>query len=193
MGEWKKTIDLKDVGLNKTSKYLLPACEIKAGFPIFVENGFKNAYIDWKDGYDSNKNCLYFLFSPGLSTFKKWKEFYSIYSSQVAFVKDYYIDYGVIVVCFKLNKSHGNLIDLLIKGQYSKFPDSYKRLFIKSNGEKLYQFDILTKNDTYRKKMEKFLLLKENTLLGRELESIPELEEEILNYPKLLEKYGLQH
>lgn len=190
--KWKKSVDLSKIGRNKTSSYLIPACNLKIPFTTIKEFGFINAYIDWVDGYDKNNGYLYFLFSPGETHLREWVYFYEMYRKMDTFVKDYYIDFGVIVVCFKIENKYKGLPKLLLKGHYSKFPKEYAKYFVNSqNQTPLRQYDVLIKSEKLRKAMEEVLGYKEGYMIGMELDSIPDKNEEILNYSKLKEKYGI--
>lgn len=191
MEKWRKNVNFSNVEYNKTTLYLLPACGLKMEFKTLRSFGFVNCYIDWKDCHEKNEHCLYFLFSPGKEYFSQWNLFYILYSKMDTFVKDYYIDFGVIVICFKLKTNYWLLPKYMMSGKYSMFPKEYRRHFTVSQGENLLQYDVLTKSEKLRRSMEDALGYKEGYLEGKELASIPDEKSEILDYVKLKDKWKL--
>ena len=176
---------------NKTSQYLLPAINVKnLTITHLHEFGYINSYISYQDNY-YYKNCLYLLMNPSNSKLAKWYEFYKFYTGEAGYMDCIDLDRNVVVIIFELKKKYWQFPEFLMNGCYSCLGKEYSREFLIIKSGKQFpekQWYVINRESNYRMGLE----LKYNIQLDEEseLDDIPYKENEILDWDKIIEKYG---
>lgn len=204
-------VKLGEIPQNKCTCYLLPTIGLKANellriYPDYNSNGkaisvleyfgFKNVYLEDINDIENHPNALVMLFNPDIDGLSKWHIFQAYYSQRYRnYIKTQDLDFGVISVTFDIsNPSWYNFKEIIKRSKYSELDKKYSKLvftyYDEKNGSSSMKQDlIITKSSSYRNKLSQEL--NEEITPDMELDSKINLEEEVLDYPKLKEKYGI--
>lgn len=206
-----KLIELGEIPKTKSTLYLLPSLglsstELLNVYPDFNSNnsafkvleffGFKNLYLEDINSSEKHPNSLIMLFNPDLYSLDKWFLFYNVYKTKHNYIKTEDLDTGVISITFNISKEKWYpLKDCLKRSKYSEMDKSYSQFvfthYDKEKGAVInWQHSVITKSEILRLKMSQELGFEFTK--DMELDSAIDLEEEILDYPKLKEKYEVR-
>lgn len=162
----------------------------------FIHNGLINFYLGWKDsGYYRHQDCMYILMNPSIFKLKEWVTFYNKYKAHKNYVDTIFLDYCIILLVFRIESKYRMFPKLLLNGKFSHFGLSYAEKFFMNreltNGKirliPTEQYFIITKNAGYKAKLEEKIgmILDDNM----ELWSVPDIENEILDWQKIVKNY----
>lgn len=204
-------IKLGEIPQTKTTFYLLPSIGLKGNellsiYPDFNSNnkainvlqyfGFKNVYLDDVNCIDNYPNALVMLFNPDIEGINNWHIFQDYYTSRYKnYIRTDDLDSGVVSVTFDIsNPLWYSFKDIVKRSKYSELDKRYSKFAFtyydsKKGSVSMKQDLIISKSSNYRKKLSEELDYEFTS--DMELDSVINIEEEILDYPKLKEKYGI--
>lgn len=168
---------------NRTTKWFIMGSHLNViNNPIMGirEAGLINLYLSDHEREILHDNHLYYLFNP-LKFTKQFDKFCQYCETLPLFTELYDVracDMGKVMIVMEIPDKYKNLRKLFIEGSYSLFPEEYMRTYYSST----VQFDIWSKSPELKKSLESQLNVKLDKTA--ELDSIPELSEEIFNYNK---------
>lgn len=158
--------NLRNISSNKTTKYILPAIGLlasKTSLKMLEYYGFVNCYIEHKQTYFYSSNYLYLVFNPDSKALKTYKDFYNIYKTYPNYVRDYIIDFNLIVVVFKIKDKYKSAYKAFKESKYSEMgkefaSDNFKQYDIPSGKTIVHQqYLVITKSEDFRKHLEEIL------------------------------------
>lgn len=159
-------------------------------FELLKRFGFVNCYIKFNQSFIKDNNFIYLVFNPSQESLKDFHSFYDLYSKHPNFIDDFCIDHNIIVLVFKVADKWIKSYEAFKKSRYSEMDRNYANLFKYVNKEgKLfidYQYYVIYKDKSYRKKLEQSLYEDESESklpLDAELESVLD-NREILDYKR---------
>lgn len=142
--------------------------------------GLVNLYLSDHEREVLHDEHLYYLFNP-LKFSKQFDKFCQYCETLPLFTELYDVracDIGKVMLVLEIPDKYKKLRKLFIEGSYSLFPEEYMRTYYQST----ILFDIWSKSPELKKNLEINLGVKlDNTA---ELDSIPNLSEEVFNYNK---------
>lgn len=188
---YEKIININgQIAPNKTTTYLLPTLDVEHLSKYLLNKyQFINAYISCEDL--DYKQCLYLLFNPSKSRLEKWAEFYALYSKENGYITCFDLDKNVVVVVIKIKEKYKNFPRWMMKGKYSWLGKEYANFFIdrrKHPPTKYKPWYTINRDEEYKKKLCEFLDIDEEDVW--ELDDLPDVSEERLNWNKIKEQYG---
>lgn len=144
------------------------------------EAGLINLYLSDHEREVLHDNHLYYLFNP-LKFTKQFDKFCQYCETLPLFTELYDVracDMGKVMIVMEIPDKYKHLRKLFIEGSYSLFPEEYMRTYYNNTA----QFDIWSKHPDLKKSIENNLGVKLDKTA--ELDSIPDLSQEIFNYNK---------
>lgn len=161
---------------NRTTTYILPCLGLSKQ-KLFFDSYFINAYLDIDNNKSLNGKFIYlaYRFIKG----ERYRQFESLITKYPNYYKTIDVSTNLVVYAFQIPKEYWDDIDKFKTANYSKFSNKLKEKIKISNGVESIQYKIVTQNSSYIQELERFLEMKlpENI----ELDSIPDLNNEILN------------
>jgi len=167
---------------NKTTQWLgsLMHTELLGNSYISINDaGFIKAYLSDHSREVLHDEHLYYLFNPSKFT-ANFDKFCKYAETLPLFTELYDIrptDMGKVMIVMEIPEKWKRLRQLFIDGSYSLFPEEYMRGLINTNPWSIY-----TKDPEYKRSLEE--KIGQNLSPTAELESIPDLNEEVFNYDK---------
>lgn len=155
--------NLRNIASNKTTRFMLPSISLlasKTSLKMLEYYGFVNCYIEHKQTYFYAPNYLYLVFNPDYKAVKTYKDFYEIYRTYPNYIRDYIIDFNLIVVVFSIKSKYIGAYKAFKESKYSSMTneyasDSFKQYDIPSGKTIVHpQYLIINKSEEYRKHLE---------------------------------------
>ena len=204
-------VKLGKIPQNKTTFFLLPSIGLKAGelkgvYPDFNSKkpidvleyfGFKNVYLEDKNSLDDYPNALVMLFNPDINSLNKWHHLEDYFKSYSNYIKTSDLDFGIIAITFNICiPAWYGFKDIVKRSKYSELDKKYSKFAFtyvdsKKGSVSMEQDLIICKSASYRNKLSELLDYEFTPTM--ELDSKINIEEEVLDYPKLKEKYGISN
>lgn len=147
-------------------------------FPELDENGFINSYLGDNgapDEFNQRRDCFYVLFL----TSQLKHTFLNKLRSDKLYAGDYTVDDAYTMVLLKVPLEYIPDLEYFRKGEYSKINKEY---VTKAFSPTKDVYKILTKNNSYKKRLEQFLGLREPLPESAELADKPNMSKEIFRY-----------
>lgn len=157
---------LRKIEVNKTTRFLLPSISLtqeKTKLRMLEYYGFVNCYINHKQTCFYSPNYLYLVFNPTKEALKTFNKFYDIYRTYPNFVRDYIVDYNLIVLVFKVKDKWIGAYQKFKESKYSEMNQSgyaelFKHLDVQSGKVSILQQNlVITRHIEYKKHLEQEL------------------------------------
>lgn len=157
--------NLRKVASNKSTRFMLPSINLssdKTKLKMLEYYGFVNCYIEHKQTHFYSPNYLYLLFNPNSEALKSYNKFHEIYKTYPNYIRDYIVDFNLIMVIFKVKSKWQSAYEQFKRSNYSSMGKDYSELFkhldIQSGKVTILQQNlIITRHEEYRKHLEESL------------------------------------